>query len=285
MHRAQRFLLALVLFASAAVTSAQDRAPRVPGIDVGGMDLSVRPQDDFFRYVNGRWADNTPIPGGPVQLRHIRDPARARPGGGARDHRGGRPRAGGARLEQPEGRRSLQELHGRGADRVAGRHAAQRASWRRSRSISDSTRSAGGVRASGARRRAAALRGDRRRRSAQLRTVCRADVAVGARHARPRLLPAHRREVRRDRARPTRPTSRGCSRSRISPIPKAPPRASSRSRPKIAEKQWDRARNRDRNATYNKMGVGVAADARRRTSTGRRIWRRCPAARRTRSAT
>ena len=26
------------------------------------MDLSVRPQDDFFRYVNGKWADNTPIP-------------------------------------------------------------------------------------------------------------------------------------------------------------------------------------------------------------------------------
>ena len=27
------------------------------------MDLSVRPQDDFFRYVNGRWVDTTPIPG------------------------------------------------------------------------------------------------------------------------------------------------------------------------------------------------------------------------------
>ena len=26
------------------------------------MDLSVRPQDDFFRYVNGTWADKTPIP-------------------------------------------------------------------------------------------------------------------------------------------------------------------------------------------------------------------------------
>ena len=57
-----------VLFATAvalAVTglAAQDRTPpRVPGIDVAGMDLSVRPQDDFFRYVNGRWVDNTPIP-------------------------------------------------------------------------------------------------------------------------------------------------------------------------------------------------------------------------------
>jgi putative endopeptidase len=46
-----------------AVTTAQDRTPsRVPGIDVAGMDLSVRPQDDFFRYVNGKWVDNTPVP-------------------------------------------------------------------------------------------------------------------------------------------------------------------------------------------------------------------------------
>src|SRR6476646_5465554 len=32
------------------------------GIDVSGMDRSVRPQDDFFRFVNGTWADKTPIP-------------------------------------------------------------------------------------------------------------------------------------------------------------------------------------------------------------------------------
>ena len=50
------------LVTAVAVTAAQVPTPVVPGIDVGGMDLSVRPQDDFFRYVNGRWADNTPIP-------------------------------------------------------------------------------------------------------------------------------------------------------------------------------------------------------------------------------
>jgi predicted metalloendopeptidase len=32
------------------------------GIDVSGMDRSVRPQDDFFRYVNGAWADKAEIP-------------------------------------------------------------------------------------------------------------------------------------------------------------------------------------------------------------------------------
>jgi len=58
----RQFIVASALIAGVAVTAAQVPAPVVPGIDVAGMDLSVRPQDDFFRYVNGRWADNTPIP-------------------------------------------------------------------------------------------------------------------------------------------------------------------------------------------------------------------------------
>ncbi len=32
------------------------------GIDTAGMDTSVRPGDDFFRYVSGTWADTTEIP-------------------------------------------------------------------------------------------------------------------------------------------------------------------------------------------------------------------------------
>lgn len=32
------------------------------GVDVAGFDTTVRPQDDFFRYVNGGWLDRTPIP-------------------------------------------------------------------------------------------------------------------------------------------------------------------------------------------------------------------------------
>src|SRR4249920_2995776 len=56
-------LLATAVAVAVTGLSAQDRTPpRVPGIDVGVMDLSVRPQDDFFRYVNGQWVDNTPIP-------------------------------------------------------------------------------------------------------------------------------------------------------------------------------------------------------------------------------
>src|SRR5690606_23384395 len=32
------------------------------GIDTAGMDTSVEPGDDFFRYVSGTWADSTDIP-------------------------------------------------------------------------------------------------------------------------------------------------------------------------------------------------------------------------------
>jgi putative endopeptidase len=61
MNRARPLIVASTVMLALAVTVAQER-PVVPGIDVAGMDLTVRPQDDFFRYVNGRWADNTPIP-------------------------------------------------------------------------------------------------------------------------------------------------------------------------------------------------------------------------------
>jgi len=37
--------------------------PTSPGeIDPGELDPSVKPQDDFFRYVNGRWIEKNPIP-------------------------------------------------------------------------------------------------------------------------------------------------------------------------------------------------------------------------------
>jgi putative endopeptidase len=56
-------LTAAALFLVAAATPARAQAPaRSLGIDTTGMDRSARPQDDFFRYVNGRWADRTEIP-------------------------------------------------------------------------------------------------------------------------------------------------------------------------------------------------------------------------------
>jgi len=50
----------------ATVAAAVEAAPAIvelsSGIDTSGFNEAVRPQDDFFDYVNGTWVDNTEIP-------------------------------------------------------------------------------------------------------------------------------------------------------------------------------------------------------------------------------
>ena len=58
-------VLAWILCALVTLTSASAQIKTSGtslGIDVSGMDRSARPQDDFFRFVNGAWADKTQIP-------------------------------------------------------------------------------------------------------------------------------------------------------------------------------------------------------------------------------
>src|SRR5689334_1100804 len=54
--------LAVVLAGTFGLSAQSPSTGRSLGIDISGMDRSVRPQDDFFRFVNGTWADKTPIP-------------------------------------------------------------------------------------------------------------------------------------------------------------------------------------------------------------------------------
>ena len=56
--------LALVSAMTLAVQAAPlvAQAPRSLGIDTANFDRSVRPQDDLFRFVNGGWLKRTPIP-------------------------------------------------------------------------------------------------------------------------------------------------------------------------------------------------------------------------------
>src|SRR5213593_4779166 len=64
------FAISLALFipgtgaADPATPTAPTAAQRYGtwGVDLAGMDRSVRPGDDFFRYVNGKWAATTQIP-------------------------------------------------------------------------------------------------------------------------------------------------------------------------------------------------------------------------------
>ena len=51
---------AFVLVSVATTASAQSTRPS--GIDTSTFDRSVRPQDDLFRFVNGGWLKRTPIP-------------------------------------------------------------------------------------------------------------------------------------------------------------------------------------------------------------------------------
>ncbi|WP_284650892.1 M13 family metallopeptidase [Flavobacterium terrisoli] len=54
-----RALLTAVLLTGVLEGNAQQKKP---GIDLSLMDKSVRPNDDFFRFVNGTWVKNTEIP-------------------------------------------------------------------------------------------------------------------------------------------------------------------------------------------------------------------------------
>jgi predicted metalloendopeptidase len=54
--------VALAGTAALAVPLQAQTSRRVLGIDTANFDRSVRPQDDFFRFVNGGWLEHTKIP-------------------------------------------------------------------------------------------------------------------------------------------------------------------------------------------------------------------------------
>ena len=222
----------------------------------------------------------------PVRLRHVRHPSRARPRRPcAASSKPKRARAGGAGLEQPEGRRLLQELHGRGAHRVARHHAAQgRAGGDRAHQRRASELPAAFARAA-QHRRAAALLGERRRRTSATpsSTPCRsrsrgsacptATTTCGTTRSSPRL------------ARPTRPTSPGSSRSANQPDPEGAAARILALETTIAEAAvGPRAQPRSQR-DLQQDDASTRCRRRRRTSTGRRTSRRCRPARRPRSRT
>lgn len=54
--------LIVFLFISCKKDVTLDQSIDIPGIDLTLMDTTIRPQDDLFRYVNGHWLANEPIP-------------------------------------------------------------------------------------------------------------------------------------------------------------------------------------------------------------------------------
>lgn len=56
------FFLIVFLSGGFLTITAQEKAKEIIGINLNHMDKTVKPSDNFFRYVNGTWLDNTEIP-------------------------------------------------------------------------------------------------------------------------------------------------------------------------------------------------------------------------------
>ena len=63
-YRLMRNLLwcSLILIGARSSSQAADKLAPRSGVDATGFDKAVRPEDDFFRYVNGGWIERTEIP-------------------------------------------------------------------------------------------------------------------------------------------------------------------------------------------------------------------------------
>ena len=55
-------VLCLLLMVACGQQGGDDEVVLTSGIELANMDTTVRPQDDFFRYVNGNWLATTEIP-------------------------------------------------------------------------------------------------------------------------------------------------------------------------------------------------------------------------------
>jgi putative endopeptidase len=62
LKKALLFTAVASLGITACKTEKAETTEKIPGIVLENMDTSVKPSDDFFRYVNGSWLDKTEIP-------------------------------------------------------------------------------------------------------------------------------------------------------------------------------------------------------------------------------
>lgn len=59
----QGMLVAGALLSGAAAFAGPEKPGQIKYIDKANMDLSVKPGDNFYRYANGTWLKNNPVPG------------------------------------------------------------------------------------------------------------------------------------------------------------------------------------------------------------------------------
>ncbi|MBK5277394.1 MAG: M13 family metallopeptidase [Bacteroidia bacterium] len=56
------FLLLIGSFVACTSETKMEETPIASGLELSNMDTTIRPQDDFFRFVNGNWINRTAIP-------------------------------------------------------------------------------------------------------------------------------------------------------------------------------------------------------------------------------
>jgi putative endopeptidase len=102
--------LALLLIACGERQTTPVSKALVSGVELANFDTSVRPQDDFYRYVNGNWLKTAKIPGdkaeyGPFNKLIDESEARLR---SIIEESAGKPQKG---RSSDEGRRPLRKFH------------------------------------------------------------------------------------------------------------------------------------------------------------------------------
>ena len=240
------------------------------GIAKDELDADVRPQDDLFRHVNGKWIERTEIPARQGALRLVLRARRGGREGRARDHRGGAA----APSRAPRSARSATST------RASWTSSAPTCSARRRSRASSSTSalvdSIDAFLATLGRLERRASRASCSCSSTTTRATPSATSSSSSRAAsacptsryfreekfaeRPHRVPrAPRAHVRAGAARRRRPTA---------------PRASSTSRPTIAAHHWDNVDTRDSEETYNPMHLGGCRGARRQPVDLQRLARR-----------
>ena len=59
----KQYSLLLILFAAVGLSSCKNTAqPEAAAFDEAGMDTTIQPGDNFFKYANGKWLATTKIP-------------------------------------------------------------------------------------------------------------------------------------------------------------------------------------------------------------------------------
>jgi putative endopeptidase len=62
MRLLNRVILLVICVSAGSLSAAVTSAAQSSGVDTTGFDRSVRPGDDFYRFVNGRWIERSEIP-------------------------------------------------------------------------------------------------------------------------------------------------------------------------------------------------------------------------------